>query len=205
MKSLRLVKFLYYASSMFYYFLWFFVIIISLSFTYSFFDKEFSPFEIYYPIETRFEDKGESIISEKSELEFEIESAEYELRFKKPSGEMLRASIVFIILAVLILQFIIYNFKGIMKNLTLKKPFLKENYRKTRFIGLALLLLSVFTSISELIISLYLSDQISIVSSTITSSIVSEINTIIAGLVVLVFSEVLKVGYEIKKEQDLTV
>jgi len=101
--------------------------------------------------------------------------------------------------------FVIYQLRKILTHLVQEEPFVKENVLRVRKIGTILVGGAFFQSIVEYMIGCFITQHIIIQGAKLVPKFELNLQTVVAGLAVLVLAEILKQGTEIKEDQNLTI
>lgn len=107
----------------------------------------------------------------------------------------------------LLVLYMINLLRKVLKNISEGNQFSSKNGVYIRNIGIIVIIGSIFKPIVEILLSMYISANSSFENVKITTNIdlSSSLTVLFLGFVILVISQIFKLGYEIKSEQDLTV
>ncbi|MCP4723631.1 MAG: DUF2975 domain-containing protein [bacterium] len=106
---------------------------------------------------------------------------------------------------ILVGMFILFNIRKIINNLTKAHPFEIENVKRLRIIGYTLIAGEIINWLLFFIMNLIYSDDFSVYAGDIYFGLDKNITIIFVGLVILVISEIFRVGFDMRKEQELTI
>ncbi len=126
------------------------------------------------------------------------------------NGRNLRVlSYFFLLIALSIIYSIIHQLLGLVRSIIKEKPFIRENVKRIRFIGLLLIGVEVFLLIIDKIIfwlskGLIVLEDLSYRSSISLGTDLLN-NWIFVGVMILIIAQVFKSGIELKEEQELTI
>jgi hypothetical protein len=102
--------------------------------------------------------------------------------------------------------YIIYHLRKFFQTLKNENPFTRKNGTRLRAIGITTIIASIFwKKIYSLLISSLVSGKISIEGIKIISNSNFDFQVILLGLIIIVISEVFRLGSEMKEEQELTI
>jgi len=136
------------------------------------------------------------------EIEFEIVSGI--IRFKVVNMKIWLFMISTIIISLILFLYILYIIKSIIDKIGSNHPFSLVNIKKIRFIGYAIIISEVIKDILFLIFRYNITD-ITYNGEPIVFAYEFNIMTVFYGLMILVIAEIIKIGAEMKLEQDLTI
>ncbi|MFC1564348.1 DUF2975 domain-containing protein [candidate division KSB1 bacterium] len=101
--------------------------------------------------------------------------------------------------------FILYQIKKIFGILTVKHPFEQENIKRIRIIGFTVIVAELLNWFLFFIMNLIYSSDFITESGKMSFGIDRNITAIFAGLAILVIAEIFRVGFEMRKEHELTI
>ena len=102
--------------------------------------------------------------------------------------------------------YIFYHLRNIFKTLKEENPFTRKNGTRLRAIGIATIIASVFwKKIYSLLLISMVNGEILTEGFEISSHSNLNFQVILLGLIIIVISEVFRVGAEMKEEQELTI
>ena len=139
---------------------------------------------------------------------FNVRNTTTELRFRTHSSINLFIYLLVRLLWYTVYMFILFNLRKIFGTLRRKTPFIHENAGRMRMIGAAICVTQPILWLLLWVLDLLvIRDKFSLFGEPVTVAIRSEnfIPIIFLGLVVLVISEVFRIGVQMREEQELTV
>ncbi len=102
--------------------------------------------------------------------------------------------------------YILYHLRNFFQTLKQENPFSRKNGTRLRAIGITIIIASVFwNEIYSSLLSYMVRGHISIEGIDISSHSNFNFQVILLGLIILVISEVFRLGAEMKEEQELTI
>jgi hypothetical protein len=100
---------------------------------------------------------------------------------------------------------ITYLLREIFRSLAHNNPFVVPNAQRLRLIAF-LIMFSALTSLAhDAMVNWFLQQNFILEGSGIRAHLVIDVKTIFAGLILLIIAEILRIGTQLKQEQDLTV
>lgn len=100
---------------------------------------------------------------------------------------------------------IVYQFRRIFANLKAGQPFIPENVRRIRAIGLLVILTCLVQSFLGFGLGMILAKNLAIEGVTIRPQLNFGLDGILVGLAILVLAEVFRYGAALQEDRDLTV
>ncbi len=143
-----------------------------------------------------------------------IDNSFYEVSLIKAKGKLLvkNAPVSLVVITMILLIFIIAVslyiinlLRKILKNISDGKQFNNENEIYIRNIGLIVIIGSILEVLFESLITIYCSANTTFDNLTIEPYFDLNFGAVFLGFVILVISQIFKLGTEIKSEQDLTI
>lgn len=145
----------------------------------------------------------ESYHPEIRDIEFTAETGK--IHFEHDSWFSVFYGALFILGALPVYLYSIYNIRMIFKNLSDREPFIFENVTLMRNAGFGLIGGSVIVGVGLLIIELLLRNDLYVDGARLQFGDGSGGETFLAGLVLLVLAEVFRAGVKMNEEQKLTI
>lgn len=114
--------------------------------------------------------------------------------------------IVYNIPSMIICLYIIYYLMKIFKDFSRNIIFEIQNFKRTRIIGVLIVLLGIFENIANYISALTI-NNLTINGVTFHTDLISVIidSRYVGGLIIIIIGEIFKRAIELKKDQDLTI
>lgn len=100
---------------------------------------------------------------------------------------------------------ITFLLRKLFQSLARDNPFVSENARRLRQIAILIILTSPLSFAQDAFENWYLQQNFLLEGSAIRSHLVIDVKTVLAGLILLIISEIFRMGSQLKAEQDLTV
>ncbi len=111
--------------------------------------------------------------------------------------------LVLLLLAVGLL--VIYQLRKIFATLAGRTPFTKENARRIRIIGIAVIAGALLNTIVYFMLGLYISNFVQLPGVELIANLKVDFGGIFLGAVIIILAEVFRYGACLQEEQDLTV
>lgn len=143
-----------------------------------------------------------------SNYKFNVRNTTTELRFRTHSGINLFIYLLVSLLWYTVYMFILFNLRKIFTTLQRKTPFIFKNAKRMQVIGIAICVTPPITWLLLWVLDLLVvRHKFSLFDEPVTVAVWSEnyIPIIFLGLVVLVISEVFRIGVQMREEQELTI
>lgn len=100
---------------------------------------------------------------------------------------------------------VLHNLWRIMQTVTKGMPFVRENARRLRIIGIAIIAFELLLTLAGYFTRQWVAASFIIDGVTLRQSFDVDYDTIVAGLLILVLSEVFRHGTNLEEDQSLTV
>lgn len=122
-------------------------------------------------------------------------------------GRLKLISLVGVVGGIVFTVFLLFlkQLRGILNTLDSRDPFVSENARRVRTIGILLLVATFGQSLLVLIVTGYADASLNPVGFALDGHLEFDFTQLFAGLSVLVLSEVFRHGTKMREEQELTV
>jgi hypothetical protein len=150
------------------------------------------------PVETLAE-QGDTIHS------LQIVDARGELRFVTSSWELQFASNLAYLVGALVVVAVIYLVRSVLQEVTKGTPFGPTGAKRIRAIGLLFILISILRPITEYVTARLVLARISAVSPALSPPLNLNLDALLAGLLIVVVSQIWAYGTELAHEQSLTI
>lgn len=115
-------------------------------------------------------------------------------------------SLLYNIPAIITFIYVLYSLMKLFKDFSKNKIFEIENFKRTRTIGVLIVLLGLFENIANYISALTI-NNLTINGITFHTDLISVIidSRYVGGLIIIIIGEIFKRAIELKKDQDLTI
>jgi hypothetical protein len=161
---------------------------------------------LHIPINFETVDKGTIQFLENKANNFEIEFARGRAVISGPIP--IQILIYYFIISEImfgIAIYITYLLQMFFKSLKNEDPFVRENGKRLRSIGLAIIIGSILWNFFTIFYSSLIRTSVSMDGIEIGTHLNFKFEIILLGLIILVISEVFQLGAELKEEQELTI
>ena len=136
---------------------------------------------------------------------WQLEKVHGNIKFPVRKGAFLSGSTFVITLAVCFILWIVTQLREVFRTLSRGRPFVAENSRRIRWVGLAVLIGEFVRAILLFFFSLYTSQHFTINGVRFIASADLSGITIMSGLAILVIAEVFREGTRLEEDQSLTM
>jgi len=100
---------------------------------------------------------------------------------------------------------VMFLMRQIVRSVGKGQPFIPENGKRLRWIGLSILLIIGFDFLHDILLNLFITPRLTFDSIVFETSNHFDFRFILLALVILVIGEAFRIGAEMKKEQDLMI
>jgi hypothetical protein len=135
----------------------------------------------------------------------QIVDARGELRFVTSSWELQFASNLAYLVGALVVVAVIYLVRSVLQEVTKGTPFGPTGAKRIRAIGLLFILISILRPITEYVTARLVLARISTVSPALSPPLSLSLDAFLAGLLILIVSQIWAYGAELAHEQSLTI
>ncbi|MCP5063973.1 MAG: DUF2975 domain-containing protein [Ignavibacteriae bacterium] len=156
------------------------------------------------PVHLDINDVGKLAI-DNSFYEVSLIKVEGKLSIENAPVSLVVFNMILLLFIITVSLYIINLLRKILKNISDGKQFNNENEIYIRNIGLIVIIGSILEVLFESIITIYCSTNTTFDNMTIEPYFDLNFGTVFLGFVILVISQIFKLGTEIKSEQDLTI
>ena len=104
-----------------------------------------------------------------------------------------------------IIIWVMFLMRQIVRSVGKGQPFIPENGKRLRWIGLSILLIIGFDFLHDILLNLFITPRLTFDSIVFETSNHFDFRFILLALVILVIGEAFRIGAEMKKEQDLMI
>jgi len=186
---------------------WCFFVLILFATIYSFFSEDNSNLAPKIPIEFRTNEFGTFQSSDSTIQKIAIGSTKGKIVFLSTVPfKFWIFNVISIYVMYALTLCILYHLRNFFQTLKEDNPFTRKNGTRLRAIGITIIIASVFwKKIYSLLLISMVSGKISIEGIEISSHSNFDFQVILLGLIILVISEVFRLGSEMKEEQELTI
>ena len=135
----------------------------------------------------------------------QIVDARGELRFITSRWELQFACNLAYLAGALIVMVVIHLIRSVLREVARGTPFGSDSAKRIRAIGLLFVLLAILRAIAEYVTARLVLARISVVDLALSPPLSLNFDTVLAGLLIVVFSQVWIYGAELAHEQSLTI
>jgi hypothetical protein len=134
-----------------------------------------------------------------------IVSARGELRFHTSSWGLQFACNLGYLIAALVAMSVIYLIRGVLQEVAKGDPFGPKNAKRIRAIGFLFLLIGILGPIAEYVAARMVLARIPTADPVLSAPLYFKSETVLAGLLILILSQVWVYGSDLAREQALTI
>jgi len=135
----------------------------------------------------------------------QLEKVRGTIKFPVRTGAFLSGSAFVITLVVCFILWVVTQLREVFRSLSRGRPFIAENSRRIRWVGLAIIIGELVRAVMVFYFSFYASQHFTISGLKFVAS--ADINgiTVVSGLTILVIAEVFREGTRLEEDQSLTI
>jgi hypothetical protein len=183
-----------------------FLVLILFGTIYSFFSEDNSNLAPKIPIEFKTHEYGTMQFSDGTTSKISIGSQSKIVFLSTVPFKIWLIRVISIYIMYALTFYILYLLRKFFQTLKEDNPFTRKNGTRLRAMGITVIIASVFwTKIYSLLLTLMVKGKISIEGIKIRSNSHFDFQVILLGLIIIVISEVFRLGSEMKEEQELTI
>ena len=161
--------------------------------------------KLYYPVQFEVEEEGFAEIgNQKLPVKIKEAKAYALIQAPAPTGLLIPVKLMrFGMFGVII--WVLFLLRQIVRTVGKGNPFVPDNGKRLRWIGLSILAVTFFDFIHDILLNLFITPRL-IFESIVTQSTLSlSIEDLLSAMVIIVIGEAFRIGAEMKKEQDLMI
>jgi hypothetical protein len=161
--------------------------------------------KLLYPVHFNVEEEGVAEFSSR-ELPVKITKAKALALIESPTPEWL-------LIPVKLIRFSIFGFiiwillllRKLVRSVEKGEPFNIKNGNRLLWIGLSILIITVFDFFHDILLNIFITPRLSFDSIIPESSIHFNLSLLLVAMVIIVIGEAFRIGAEMKEEQEFTV
>ena len=161
--------------------------------------------KLYSPVQFEVEEEGFAEIgNQKLPVKIKEAKADALIQAPAPTGLLIPVKLMrFGMFGVII--WVLFLLRQIVRTVGKGNPFVPDNGKRLRWIGLSILAVTFFDFIHDILLNLFITPRL-IFESIVTQSTLSlSIEDLLSAMVIIVIGEAFRIGAEMKKEQDLMI
>ncbi len=161
--------------------------------------------KLYYPVQFHVDEEGMALMSDQ-ELSVKLKHAKAIAIIEAPTPTGLLVPVKLIRYGMFgIIIWVMFLMRQIVRSVGKGQPFIPENGKRLRWIGLSILLIIGFDFLHDILLNLFITPRLTFDSIVFETSNHFDFRFILLALVILVIGEAFRIGAEMKKEQDLMI
>ena len=161
--------------------------------------------KLYYPVQFHVDEEGMALMSAQ-ELSVKLKHANAIAISEAPTPTGLLVPVKLIRYGMFgIIIWVMFLMRQIVRSVGKGQPFIPENGKRLRWIGLSILLIIGFDFFHDILLNLFITPRLTFDSIVFETSNHFDFRFILLAMVILVIGEAFRIGAEMKKEQDLMI
>ena len=104
-----------------------------------------------------------------------------------------------------VIIWVMFLLRQIVRTVGKGNPFVPDNGKRLRWIGLSILAVTFFDFIHDILLNLFITPRLTFESIVTQSTLSLSIEDLLSAMVIIVIGEAFRIGAEMKKEQDLMI
>ncbi|MDC0480537.1 DUF2975 domain-containing protein [Candidatus Marinimicrobia bacterium] len=161
--------------------------------------------KLYYPVQFQVEEEGIAAIGGQN-LPVKLKKAEAFALIESPAPTGLLIPVKLMRFGMFgVVIWVLFLLRQIVRTVGEGHPFIPDNGKRLRWIGLSILAVTFFDFIHDILLNLFITPRLTFESIVTESTLSLSIEDLLSAMVIIVIGEAFRIGAEMKKEQDLMI